>query len=84
MIGSLTVGKKAAKYGYKAYGVPGAAIAGAGGAIGVAVAKKGAEAVVETDSGATVDTIAPEKGTEIDVVVEDETNDEFDGTPADR
>jgi hypothetical protein len=83
MIGSLTVGKKAAKYGYKAYGVPGAAIAGAGGAVGVAVAKKGIQAAVETDAEASADTIADE-GVEIDVESEDDT-DEVDGAAsADR
>lgn len=81
MIGSLTVGKKAAKYGYKAYGVPGAAIAGAGGAIGVAVAKKGLQSAVEIDAGTSVDTVA-EEGVEIEVVSEDES-DEFDPTPVD-
>jgi hypothetical protein len=83
MIGSLTVGKKAAKYGYKAYGVPGAAIAGAGGAVGVAVAKKAIQAAVETDAEASADTIADE-GVEIDVESEDDM-DEVDGAAsADR
>ena len=41
MIGALTVGKKAAKFGYKKYGVPGAVLAGAGGVVGIVVAKKG-------------------------------------------
>ncbi|MFC4989174.1 hypothetical protein [Saliphagus infecundisoli] len=41
MIGALTVGKKAAKFGYKKYGVPGAILAGAGGVAGLVVAKKG-------------------------------------------
>lgn len=87
MLGPLTAGKKAAELEYKAYGIPGAAVAGAGGAVGTAVVKKSVEAVVETDSGATVDTIVAEEGTEIDVVSEDEADDAdgFDtGTPADR
>lgn len=47
MIGSLAAGKKAAEYGYKTYGVPGAVVAGAGSVAGVAVAKKGVEVAVE-------------------------------------
>ncbi|WP_101294347.1 hypothetical protein [Halegenticoccus soli] len=41
MLGPLAVGKKAAKYGYRRFGVPGAVLAGIGTAAGyVAVRKK--------------------------------------------
>jgi outer membrane lipoprotein SlyB len=83
MLGPLTAGKKAAELGYKVYGVPGAAVAGAGGAVGMVVAKKGVEAVVETESGAEVDTIADE-GTEIDIEWEDDADEFDDAAPADR
>ena len=85
MIGSLTAGKKAAELGYKVYGVPGAAVAGAGGAVGMVVAKKGLKTVVETDAGAEMETIADE-GTEIEVIEEnpDETEDSDDPAPARR
>lgn len=60
MLGALSAGKKAATYGYKKYGVPGAVVAGTGGAVGIVVAKKGAKAIVESkaedvasDEGAT-------------------------------
>ena len=43
MIGPLAAGKKGAELGYKVYGVPGAVAAGAGGAAGMLVAKKGLE-----------------------------------------
>lgn len=61
MIGALSVGKKAAKYGYKAYGIPGAVIAGAGGAAGAVAAKKAATSLVN-DEG------VDDEGTSIDVV----------------
>lgn len=77
MIGALAASKKAAKYGYKVYGVPGAVVAGAGGAAGVVAAKKGMETVVDVDAGAETDSIAPEEGTEIEVEFEDDA--EFDG-----
>ncbi|WP_207592198.1 hypothetical protein [Halomontanus rarus] len=48
MLGALSAGKKAATYGYKKYGVPGAVVAGTGGAVGVVVAKKGAKALVKS------------------------------------
>lgn len=48
MIGALTAGKKAATYGYKKYGVPGAVVAGAGGAVGIVAAKKGVKAVARS------------------------------------
>ncbi|MCU4972580.1 hypothetical protein OB955_07485 [Halobacteria archaeon AArc-m2/3/4] len=48
MLGALSAGKKAATYGYKKYGVPGAVVASTGGAVGVVVAKKGAKAIVES------------------------------------
>lgn len=63
MLGPLTAGKKAAEYGYKAYGVPGAVIAGAGGAAGVAVAKKGVEVAAEGE----VQPADPGEGTVIEV-----------------
>lgn len=87
MLGPLTAGKKAAEFGYKAYGIPGAAVAGAGGAVGMLAAKKGVEAVVETDAGAEMETIT-EEGTAIDVETEgadDGDLDDFDDArPADR
>lgn len=59
MIGAFTAGKKAAQYGYKKYGVKGAVVAGAGGAVGMIAAKKAlrsaarstAEEVVEDETG---------------------------------
>lgn len=48
MIGALTVGKKAAKFGYKKYGVPGAVLAGAGGIAGLVVAKKGLKRLTQS------------------------------------
>lgn len=81
MLGPLMAGKKAAALGYKVYGVPGAAVAGAGGAVGMAVAKKGVEAAVETDSGTEVQPIADE-GTEIEVVEEGDVGDHGSAAPA--
>ncbi|MFC6905928.1 hypothetical protein [Halalkalicoccus tibetensis] len=63
MIGSLAAGKKGAELGYKVYGVPGAVAAGAGGAAGMLVAKKGLEVAVETESSS----IADDEGTRIEV-----------------
>lgn len=40
MIGPLTIGRKAAKYGYKRYGVPGAIVAGLGGIGGYVFVKR--------------------------------------------
>ena len=45
-IGPLVVGKKAAQYGYRAYGLPGAVVAGAVGVIGVLAAQRGVDALV--------------------------------------
>ncbi|XVH33608.1 hypothetical protein ACNS7O_16965 (plasmid) [Haloferacaceae archaeon DSL9] len=50
MIGPLTVGKKAAEYGFKSYGVPGAVVAGAGGVAGTIAVKKGVEALVDAET----------------------------------
>ncbi len=77
MFGPLTVGKKAAEYGYKAYGVPGAVVAGAGGAAGVAVAKKGVEVTAKGD----VRPADSEEGTVIEV---EEAFDENGSTGSDR
>ena len=49
MLGALSVGKKAAQYGYKKLGVPGAVLAGAGGAAGYAVFKKKTKSAVEDE-----------------------------------
>lgn len=65
MIGPLAAGKKAAEFGYRVYGVPGAVIAGAGGVAGVVVAKKGIETVAE--DAARDGTESAEEGTHIEV-----------------
>lgn len=49
MIGAITVGKKAAKYGYRKYGVPGAVVAGAGGVAAVVAVRNVVESRTETD-----------------------------------
>ena len=49
MIGALSVGTKAAKYGYKAYGLPGAVLAGGAGAAGAVAAKKAASSLVNDE-----------------------------------
>ncbi|WP_129112915.1 hypothetical protein [Halegenticoccus tardaugens] len=49
MFGPLTVGKKATKFGYKRFGVPGAVIAGVGAVAGyVAIKRKLASIVKDT------------------------------------
>lgn len=83
MLGPLTAGKKAAGLGYKVSGVPGAAVAGTDGAVGVAVAKRGVKAVVETDAGAEVQP-ATDEGIEIEVVEEDDVDDHGSVAPAGR
>lgn len=40
MIGPLVAGKKAAKFGYKRYGLSGAVVAGTGAAVGTAIGVK--------------------------------------------
>jgi chromate transport protein ChrA len=40
MVGPLVAGKKAAKYGYKRYGIPGAVVAGTGAVVGTAIGIK--------------------------------------------
>lgn len=50
MIGPLAAGKKAAEFGYKRYGMPGAVVAGTGAAVGTALGvKKLTSAVTEND-----------------------------------
>lgn len=49
MLGAFSVGKKAAKFGYKKLGVPGAVLAGAGGAAGYAAFKKKTKSAVEDE-----------------------------------
>lgn len=63
MIGPLAAGKKGAELGYRAYGVPGAVAAGAGGAAGMLVAKKGLEVAVEAETSSPADG----EGTRIEV-----------------
>ena len=48
MIGAFTIGKKAAKFGYKKYGVRGAIVAGIGSVVGFILAKKGARKLLES------------------------------------
>lgn len=51
MVGPLVAGKKAAEYGCKRYGLPGAVVAGAGAAVGTAIGiKKLTAAVTTTDN----------------------------------
>lgn len=83
MIGPLAAGKKAAEFGYKVYGIPGAAVAGAGGAVGVVAAKKSAEALVDVEGDATTNAIAEGEGTRIEVEME-ESADDGDSAPTDR
>lgn len=49
MLGALSIGKKAAQYGYKKFGVPGAVLAGAGGAAGYAAFKKKTKSAVKDE-----------------------------------
>lgn len=71
MIGPLAAGKKGAELGYKVYGVPGAVAAGAGGAAGMLVAKKGLEVAVEAETSS----VADEEGTRIEVTEVDDDPD---------
>lgn len=73
MLGALSAGKKAATYGYKKYGVPGAVVAGTGGAVGIVVAKKGAKALVKSKAkdGASDD----EESTDFEAGSSSESND---------
>ena len=47
MFGPLTVGKKAAKFGYKRYGIPGAVAAGSTGVLGYLVVRRAVKSVVK-------------------------------------
>jgi hypothetical protein len=49
MVGPLVAGKKAAEYGYKRYGLPGAVVAGAGAAVGTAFGVKKLKSAVTTN-----------------------------------
>lgn len=49
MLDAFTVGRKAAKFGYKKLGIPGAIIAGAGGAAGYVLFKKKAKSAVKDE-----------------------------------
>lgn len=73
MIGPLAAGKKAAEFGYRVYGVPGAVIAGAGGVASVVVAKKGIEAIAEEgdDVRSVEDVEGAENVTHIEIEEED-------------
>jgi hypothetical protein len=46
-LGPLTIGKKAAKFGYKRYGIPGAVMAGGAGAIGYVAVRRAVKIAVE-------------------------------------
>jgi hypothetical protein len=45
-IGPLSIGKKAAKFGYKRYGIPGAVMAGGAGAVGYVVVRRAVKMAV--------------------------------------
>lgn len=50
MVGPLAAGKKAAEFGYKRYGLPGAVVAGTSAAVGTAIViKKLRSALAERD-----------------------------------
>ncbi|WP_328517182.1 hypothetical protein [Haladaptatus caseinilyticus] len=53
MFGPLTVGKKAAKFGYKRFGIPGAVVSGSAGLIGYIAVRRAVKSVVK---GKDVDT----------------------------
>ncbi|WP_435154099.1 hypothetical protein [Haladaptatus sp. DFWS20] len=50
MIGPLTIGKKAAKFGYKRYGIPGAVVAGGAGTVGYLAVKRAVKSAVKRES----------------------------------
>lgn len=50
MIGPLTIGKKAAKFGYKRYGIPGAVVAGGAGTVGYLVVRRAVKSAVKGKS----------------------------------
>lgn len=76
-IGPLSVGKKAAKFGYKRYGIPGAVMAGGAGAVGYVAVRRAVKIAVERKdvSGAidaqTIQSAVNEKG--IGAITERET-----------
>ncbi|ODR81645.1 hypothetical protein BG842_08650 [Haladaptatus sp. W1] len=76
-LGPLTIGKKAAKFGYKRYGIPGAVMAGSAGAVGYIAVRRAVKAAVERKdvSGAidagTIQSAVDEKG--IDAITDRET-----------
>lgn len=49
MVGPLVTGKKAAEFGYKRYGLPGAIVAGAGVAVGTAIGVKRLKSAATTN-----------------------------------
>ncbi|SIR12787.1 hypothetical protein SAMN05421858_1526 [Haladaptatus litoreus] len=56
MIGPFTVGKKAAKFGYKRYGIPGAVVAGGAGTVGYLAVKRAVKSVAKSeDAGTAID-----------------------------
>lgn len=67
MLDVFTVGRKAAKYGYRKFGVPGAVVAGVGGAVGYRAVKKTAKSVLERRAESdAVETEVKPAGTEVD------------------
>lgn len=50
MVGALAIGKKAVKFGYKRYGLPGAVMAGGVTAIGYIVVKRALRSAVDQDT----------------------------------
>ena len=77
MFGPLTIGKKAAKFGYKRYGIPGAVAAGSTGIIGYIAVRRAVKSVVKRKdiSGAvdaeTIQSAVEEDG--LDAVTDRET-----------
>ena len=68
MIDTFTIGRKAAKYGYKKFGIPGAVLAGVGGVAGYRMAKKTAKSVLQSraDSDATAQRDVEPSGVSVD------------------
>ncbi|MFB9806527.1 hypothetical protein ACFFQF_15220 [Haladaptatus pallidirubidus] len=77
MIGPFTVGKKAAKFGYKRYGIPGAVVAGGTGAVGYLAVKRAVKSVAKSkDTGTAIDVKTIQSAVEedgIDAVTNKET-----------
>jgi hypothetical protein len=77
MFGPLTVGKKAAKAGYKRFGLPGAIAAGTAGAGGYVIARKKLKSAATSDE---TDGSAGEEATSSDATSADAGGTESDGT----